>query len=100
MDSKILNIANELIEATDSNKILWAEIENTFCIESSYQNRKIVLCKYPDPQTKKDIVSFNFLDENDYVIEPFNQLRENEDGYLILVELYSKACKKTLAPSC
>ena|ERR1019366_7979671 len=100
MDSKILDIAKELIEATDSNKISWAEIENTYCLESSYENKKIVICKYPNPETKKDVVSFNFLDENDYVIEPFNQLTDEKEGYGILIELYSKACKKTLSPSC
>lgn len=100
MNNNLIKIIKEIFEATASNKIVWHEIENTYCLKSSYNNRNIIICRYPDSKSNKRVASFNFLGNDNYIIEPSNQWNEDEENFSIVNKLYEKACEKTPSASC
>lgn len=100
MTENLIKTINEIIEATASNKIVWQEIENTYCLKSIYNNRNIIICKYPDSKTNKEIASFNFLGNDNYIIEPSNQWSEGEENFSLINQLYERACEKIPTASC
>ncbi len=98
-DTNLFQIVKEVEEATHKSEISWTEIENTYCLRTLYKHKSIVICRYPDTDTKK-IASFNFLGEDDYIIEPGNSWEEGTKEYQIISNLYDKVCSMISAYSC
>lgn len=97
MKKKLLQDTQILLTASTLKGLQWENIVGTSCITTKYNKQGYIICRY-NFESGKQVISFNYLDENNSVPnDDFNNWEEDSAEFSILNHLYDVALQNTVA---
>jgi hypothetical protein len=95
MKKTLLEYGIKLAKATREGNLNWERVDDTSCLTTIYEKKGFIICRYAF-ESGKQVISFNFLDENNSVPNnEFNNWQEVDENFNSLNELYDLALQTT-----
>lgn len=93
----MVDINEKLLEDINSNamNLEWENEEGLTCCTTLFNGVLFMICKYNNEKGQKE-VSFNQLDKDGYVVEPFNEFAEEHPFFELLSGIYDIAWKQKI----